>query len=98
MRVEISGSFTDWDAGRLEMINAGDGWWELELDLPAGDYEFQYVIDHHTRLADFAANGVRLNGFGQWVSTLMIAPTREVPVVVIGRIGEHIGERVAHAA
>jgi len=86
-RVELSGNFTDWDANRIELSKTDDGWWEIELDLLPGDYEFQYVIDHHIRLADFAANGVKLNGFGQWVSLLMVADKPETPVVVIGRIG-----------
>jgi len=71
-RVALSGSFTGWDADAISMTDAGDGWWEIELVLAAGDYDFQYVVDGWIRIADYAANGVKLNAFGQWVSLLTI--------------------------
>ena len=96
-RVEISGTFTNWDESPLALMHAGEGWWTIELELPVGDHEFQYLIDRSTRLADYAANGVRLNRFGQWVSLLTIepVPTPATPVAqttpdevtIVGRIG-----------
>lgn len=92
--VRISGCFTGWDEGAIDLQPVGDGWWEVELDLDPGDYEFQYVVDGHSRLADYAASGVKLNGFGQWVSLLIVTAGKPVETVeqaspvVIARIGQ----------
>jgi hypothetical protein len=96
-RVEISGTFTGWDETPIALDPSGDGWWTIELELPVGDHEFQYLIDRSTRLADYAANGVRLNSFGQWVSLLTVEPIPQpvapapektrAKVTVVGRIG-----------
>lgn len=96
-RVELSGTFTGWDASPIALQHAGDGWWTVELELPAGDHEFQYLVDRSTRIADYAANGVKLNACGQWVSLLTVEPatqpvepsreTSPVKVTVVGRIG-----------
>lgn len=73
-RVEVRGSFTSWDTDPVSLDREPDtdGWWVGSLTLPPGLHEFQYVIDGEGRLADYAANGVRQDAFGEWVSQLVI--------------------------
>ncbi|MEM8834650.1 MAG: glycogen-binding domain-containing protein [Planctomycetota bacterium] len=84
-RVEVRGSFTSWDSDplALEREPDADGWWVGSLTLPPGLHEFQYVIDGEDRLADYAANGVRQDAFGAWVSQLVV---EHAGPGVIGRI------------
>ncbi len=79
--VELIADFTHWQEDPIPLVAAGDGWWTLTIDLPSGDYEFQYRIDGREWLADYAANGVRLNDYNQWLSLIHI-PAAESRVVV----------------
>ena len=50
-RIEITGSFTGWDA--LPLKPAGNsGYWEITLDLPEGEHRFSYIVEGDLRLAD----------------------------------------------
>ena len=50
-QVEITGSFTDWHT--LPMSRAGDSdYWEVTIELPAGEHRFSYIVEGHQRLAD----------------------------------------------
>jgi hypothetical protein len=50
-RVEITGSFTDWRT--LPMNRAGTGdYWEITIDVPAGEHRFSYILEGDQRLAD----------------------------------------------
>jgi len=50
-RVEITGSFTGWNA--VPMTRVGDsGYWEYTLNLHQGEYRFAYVLDGSRRLPD----------------------------------------------
>lgn len=42
--------------------------------LPPGEHTFHYLVDKWEWMADFAAHGVEVNGFGQWVGRLWIDP------------------------
>jgi hypothetical protein len=49
--VEITGSFTDWRA--LPMTRAGNSdYWEVTIDVPAGEHRFSYILEGDQRLAD----------------------------------------------
>lgn len=76
--VELVGTFTNWRDGAIPMTRADQGWWEAELNLDAGDHEFQYLVDGEHWLADYSAGGLRLNRYGTWVSQLSI-PLDEAP-------------------
>lgn len=73
-RVELVGCFTSWRSHAVEMTRESSGWWSATTDLAPGDYEFSYLVNHSTWLPDYAASGVKRNGFGGWVSQLHVAP------------------------
>jgi hypothetical protein len=50
-QVEITGSFTDWRT--LPMNRAGTSdYWEITIDVPAGEHLFSYILEGDQRLAD----------------------------------------------
>ncbi len=49
-RVELTGTFNGWQ--RMEMKQIGNGYWELNLRLPAGEHRFAYILDGSHRMAD----------------------------------------------
>jgi len=50
-QVEITGSFTDWRT--LPMNRAGSSdYWEITIDVPAGEHRFSYILEGDQRLAD----------------------------------------------
>ena len=73
-RVELVGGFTRWREGAIAMDRQEPGWWELVADIPEGEHEFCYLVDSSVWLADYAANGVTLSGYGGWVSKLLVRP------------------------
>ena len=80
-RVELVASFTNWEEAPIALEREADGWWSITLQLPPGDHEFQYRIDGSEWLGDFAAHGVRLNDFEQWLGLIHI-PAQHAEVVV----------------
>ena len=50
-QVEITGSFTDWRT--LPMNRAGTSdYWEITIDVPAGEHRFSYILEGDQQLAD----------------------------------------------
>jgi hypothetical protein len=50
-QVEITGSFTDWRV--LPMNRAGSSdYWEVTIDVPAGEHRFSYILEGDQRLTD----------------------------------------------
>lgn len=43
--VFVAGSFNDWKPGQTPLHISKEGGWEAELSLPAGDYEYRFVVD-----------------------------------------------------
>lgn len=43
--VALVGDFNGWDAVAHPMAPAPDGWWQIEVRLPAGSYLYSYVVD-----------------------------------------------------
>jgi len=74
--VELVGAFSDWRASPIPLVRENSGWWFARLDLPPGDYDFSYLVDGSTWLPDYAASGVRRNGFGGWVSQVTVPPQK----------------------
>ena len=73
--VNIAGSFNDWDAVGLPMKATAQGRWALELDLPAGRYEFRLVVDGIWADVPGAAEAVE-NPFGSRNAVLVVALPR----------------------
>jgi 1,4-alpha-glucan branching enzyme len=73
-RVELQGDFTAWGRSPVEMRPQGDGWWTARTAVPPGDHAFCYLADGASWMPDYAAHGVKANGFGGWVSQISIAP------------------------
>jgi 1,4-alpha-glucan branching enzyme len=50
-QVEISGSFTSWEA--LPLRKAGpSGYWEIVLPLSKGEHRFTYILEGNQRITD----------------------------------------------
>ena len=61
--VHLVGDFNGWGCQPLAMIRAKDGYWVAAIQLPAGDYRFQYVADGEGYL-DYAAFGLDFGPYG----------------------------------
>jgi hypothetical protein len=71
--VALVGDFNGWDPVAQVLRSAGNGWWELELPLPAGSHQYAYWIDGRTVTPPEAA--VRVDdGFGGRNGLLRILP------------------------
>ena len=73
--VELVGDFTDWRTRPVRMTREHTGWWTTTLAaaaLPPGDHDFSYLVNGSAFLADYAASGVKRNGYGGWVSQISI--------------------------
>lgn len=44
-KVQLVGSFSNWDAAPVEMQRESDGTWCAELKLPPGHYEYRFLVD-----------------------------------------------------
>lgn len=71
--VEIRGAFTGWADRPIRMRPEGNGWWTARSAVPPGDHLFSYVVDGDSWFPDYAAHGIKANGFGGWVSQLHVA-------------------------
>ena len=75
-RVELVGTFTDWRTRAVPMAREHTGWWSITLSptiLTPGDHDFSYLVNGSHWLADYAASGVKRNGYGGWVSQISVA-------------------------
>jgi hypothetical protein len=44
-RVSVGGDFNGWQQENAPMKPAGDGWWQLRLKIPPGQYQYVYFVD-----------------------------------------------------
>jgi hypothetical protein len=72
-RVALVADFNNWDPGANPLRPTGDGWWELDLRLPAGVYQYSYLIDGKTVTPPDADVTVE-DGFGGRNGLLKILP------------------------
>lgn len=79
--VELVGSFTNWRAAPVRLVRESTGWWFVRLNLEQGDHEFSYLVDGCTWLPDYAAGGIRRNGYGGWVSQIVVEPPAPTPAL-----------------
>ncbi|MGQ0627736.1 MAG: hypothetical protein ACT4PL_06495 [Phycisphaerales bacterium] len=71
-KVELLADFTDGRDHRVAMNRTNPGWWEVTLPVGSGEHTFCYLVDGSIWLADYAAHGVKLNGYGGWISRLCV--------------------------
>jgi hypothetical protein len=64
-RVAVIGSFNGWKPEGYEMqARAGAGRWVIEIKIPAGAYEYAFLVDGHMVVADPGATFYKRDGFG----------------------------------
>jgi 1,4-alpha-glucan branching enzyme len=69
--VAVAGSFNNWDATRTPMLPASDGLWKTTVWLPAGRYEYRFIVDG-SWMSDPSARESVQNTFGSTNSVLVI--------------------------
>src|SRR5437868_1933114 len=67
----IAGSFNQWNPEATPMVSLGDGRWAKELTLPAGRYEYRFVVDGEW-VTDPNASETAPNPFGSTNSVLQV--------------------------
>ena len=69
--VAVAGSFNDWDGARTPLSVDHEGTWKTTLWLPAGRYEYRFVVDGQW-ISDPRARGSVQNTFGSTNSVLVV--------------------------
>ena len=69
--VLVAGSFNDWDASRTPMKATADGTWKATVWLPAGRYEYRFIVDGNWMNDPSARESVQ-NTFGSTNSVLVV--------------------------
>ena len=62
-QVHLAGDFNDWRLDDVLMTRREDGYWGVEVSLPAGEFKFRYCADGEW-FTDYAAFGVEPGRFG----------------------------------
>jgi len=62
-QVHLAGDFNDWRERELPLQPAGDGYWVVQMRLPAGEFKFRYCADGEW-FTDYAAFGLEPGPFG----------------------------------
>lgn len=68
---EISGSFTGWRKVPLRPATS-DGYWEVTLELEAGEHRFVYILDNETLFPDPTVPAQETDDFGASNSILRV--------------------------
>lgn len=70
-QVEITGSFTNWR--RVPLVPSGSsGYWEITLDVPAGEHKYTFIVDGDKQLPDPTVVTGESDDFGAVNSILKI--------------------------
>jgi 1,4-alpha-glucan branching enzyme len=67
----VAGSFNDWDVSRTPMSPEPGGGWKATVWLPAGRYEYRFVVDGQW-ISDSSAKETVQNTFGSTNSVLVV--------------------------
>jgi 1,4-alpha-glucan branching enzyme len=62
-QVHLTGDFNEWDHAQTPMARDGEGYWQVHLALPPGEFKFRYYADGQW-FTDFAAFGVEPGPYG----------------------------------
>jgi 1,4-alpha-glucan branching enzyme len=69
--VAVAGSFNDWDVNRTPMSPSPRGTWKASVWLPAGRYEYRFIVDGEW-MSDPAARESVPNTFGSTNSVIEV--------------------------
>jgi len=69
--VAVAGTFNDWDANRTPMSQSPGGIWKASVWLPAGRYEYRFIVDGQW-ISDPGARECVQNTFGSTNSVLVV--------------------------
>ena len=69
--VAVAGTFNDWDANRTPMSPSPAGAWQAAVWLPAGRYEYRFIVDGQW-ISDPGARECVQNTFGSTNSVLVV--------------------------
>jgi hypothetical protein len=70
-KVEISGSFIDWKVLPLSKVGSS-GYWQIELNIPEGEYRYTYIVGGEEREADPTILAREQDDFGGENSILLV--------------------------
>jgi hypothetical protein len=74
-QVALAGSFNEWDPGATPLVRGSEGEvWTTTLALPAGQYQYGFLVDGQRWVADPAAPRLD-DGFGRANSLLAVLPS-----------------------
>ncbi len=71
-KVNVIGSFNNWDPSATPMKKGPEGTWRTTLYLPPGKYSYKFLIDDNTRITDPSAGRNEPDGFGGYNSILIV--------------------------
>jgi Glycogen recognition site of AMP-activated protein kinase len=75
--VHVVGSFNDWQSGSIRLEDRDhDGVWRAIVVLPAGTYEYMFVVDGERWVTDRLAERLVADEFGRENSVVIVRPTR----------------------
>ena len=69
--VAVAGTFNDWDLNRTPMSPGPNGSWRVTVWLPAGRYEYRFLVDGHW-ISDPSAKECAQNTFGSTNSVVVV--------------------------
>ena len=91
-KVEVLGSFNDWEKGSNPMKRDGDGVWKTKISLPSlGTYEYKFLVDGDRWVDDPLNTSKSYDGYGGFNSLVHIHGTHETRAQ-LKDIGERLGE------
>lgn len=70
-QVQLSGSFTDWNAVNMHRIG-NSGYWDITIALSSGEHQFTYILDGKKTLADPSIPTREKDDFGGENSILVL--------------------------
>jgi len=71
-QVTTAGSFNDWDPNGLPLFDGSGSRWEIEVPLPAGTYEYRFIVDGRW-ITDPNNPTTRPNPFGELNSVASVS-------------------------
>ena len=63
-RVAVAGDFNGWSSEQSQLVRSADGTFRLQVSLPPGHYQYQFVVDGERWVPDPLAAEVVDDGFG----------------------------------